>query len=132
MTALTNDRNTPKLERDDVDEHPVQAGAIVFAGSLAMLNAAGFVIPGAEALGLTALGRAETRVVGDGERRVKTRRGVLRFANSGGADTITRAEIGDPAYVVDDQTLAKTNGGNTRSPAGIIRDVDAQGVWVQI
>ena len=29
-----------------------------------------------------------------------------------------------------DQTVAKTNGGNTRSRAGKVFDVDADGVWV--
>jgi hypothetical protein len=33
--------------------------------------------------------------------------------------------------VVDDQTVAKTNGSSSRSVAGIIRDVDADGVWVE-
>jgi hypothetical protein len=46
---------------------------------------------------------------------------------------ITRAEIGDDCYIVDDSTVAKTNpGGNTRSVAGKIVDVDAKGVWVRI
>lgn len=133
MTALTGDRNTPRREDRTIEAHPVKGGATIFAGSLVCLNAAGFAIPGATALGLIALGRAEKRrtSVVDGDVNVPIRRGVLNFANSGGADTITRAEIGDPAYVVDDQTVAKTSGGNTRSPAGTIRDVDANGVWVE-
>lgn len=135
MTALAANRSTPRRENRELEEHPVAAGVVIFAGALACLNAAGFVIPGAPGVGLVALGRAEERVEGgasNGERRVRTRRGVLQFANSGAADTITRAEIGDTAFIVDDQTVAKTNGGNTRSAAGIIRDVDARGVWVEI
>lgn len=131
MVALTNDRNTAKRERADVEAHPVLNGVTIFAGSLVCLNVAGFAVPGATAVGLFAVGRAEARVVGDGVRPVTTRRGVLRFVNSAAADAITRAEIGDPAYVVDDQTVAKTNGGGTRSVAGIIRDLDAQGVWIE-
>ncbi|KAK0329991.1 hypothetical protein LTR94_034588, partial [Friedmanniomyces endolithicus] len=61
----------------------------------------------------------------------RVKKGQFRWANSAAADAITRAEIGDPAYIVDDQTVAKTNGGATRSVAGTIRDVDAQGVWVE-
>jgi hypothetical protein len=34
--------------------------------------------------------------------------------------------------VVDDQTVAKTNGSSTRSVAGIVRQVDSDGVWVEI
>jgi hypothetical protein len=40
--------------------------------------------------------------------------------------------IGNDCYIVDDQTVAKTNGTATRSIAGKIRAVDAQGVWVEI
>ena len=38
---------------------------------------------------------------------------------------------GRGGFVVDDETVAKTNGGGTRSPAGIIADADDQGVWVR-
>jgi hypothetical protein len=34
-------------------------------------------------------------------------------------------------FIVDDETVAKTNGSSTRSVAGICRGVDAQGVWVE-
>ncbi len=130
MAALTGPRNTPRRENDDVEGHPVLAGVTVFLGALVCLNAAGFAIPGVVGVGLVALGRAEETIVGDGVRTVRTRRGTLRFANSAAGDAITRAEIGDQAFMVDDQTVAKTNGGGTRSLAGTIRDVDAQGVWV--
>ncbi|MFB0515162.1 MAG: hypothetical protein ACETWG_00985, partial [Candidatus Neomarinimicrobiota bacterium] len=35
-------------------------------------------------------------------------------------------------YIVDDQTVAKTDGTGTRSPAGFIEDVDSNGVWVLV
>lgn len=40
--------------------------------------------------------------------------------------------MGADCFIVDDQTVAKTNGTNTRSRAGIVAAVDADGVWVQI
>ena len=46
------------------------------------------------------------------------------------ADAITLADVGSDCYIVDDQTVAKTNGTNTRSVAGKVFDVDADGVWV--
>jgi hypothetical protein len=133
MVALTQDRNTPRRE-GDVEGHPVKGGATIFAGALTMLDATGLAVPATSTVGLTAVGRADERVTAatDGDQTVRTRRGTFRFANSAGADLITRAEIGDVAFAVDDQTLAKTNGGGTRSAAGIIRDADAQGVWVEI
>ena len=134
MTALTTDRNTPRRENNDVEGHPVKGGVTIFAGALVMLDAAGWAMPGITGAGLVTIGRADERVaaVANGDANVRTRRGTFRFANSGGGDAITRAEIGDPAYVVDDQTVAKTSNSGARSAAGVIRDVDAQGVWVQI
>lgn len=133
MAALAQDRSTPQ-RTGDIESHPVKAATTIFAGSLVCLDAAGWLVPGAVATTLIARGRAEERVANagaNGALSAKVRRGIFRFANSAAGDAITRAEIGDPCYVVDDQTVAKTNGGNTRSVAGTIRDVDAQGVWVE-
>jgi hypothetical protein len=68
----------------------------------------------------------------DGAATVTVRRGIFPFANSANADAISRANIGATVYVVDDQTVALTNGTNTRSAAGRVYDVDADGVWVEI
>ena len=46
------------------------------------------------------------------------------------ADAITLADIGKDCFIVDDQTVAKTDGAGTRSRAGRVFDVDADGVWV--
>jgi len=56
--------------------------------------------------------------------------GIHRWENSAAGDAITKAEIGDRCYIVDDQTVAKTDGSSTRSPAGIVVAVDSLGVWV--
>lgn len=134
MVALTADRPTPQRQGDE-ESHPAKGATKIFAGSLVCLDANGWAAPGSTAVGLIARGRAERYVDNssgaNGDKSVRVRKGTFRWANSGSTDTITRAEIGDPAYVVDDQTVAKTNGGGTRSLAGTIRDVDAQGVWVE-
>lgn len=134
MAALTADRNTPRTQ-GSIESHPVKGGVMLHAGALACLDAAGFVVPGTVATTLTTIGRVETRVDNsagaDGAANANLARGTFRWANSAAADAITRADIGNPAYVVDDQTVAKTDGGTTRSIAGTIRNVDAQGVWVE-
>ena len=133
MTALAADRNTPAREGGMI-HRPVAASTLIWAGALACQNATGFAVPGATAIGLVVLGRAEERVDNsagaDGDLTIRIKRGVFRFANSAGADEITGADIGSLAWIVDDQTVAKTNGTNTRSLAGTVDDVDAQGVWV--
>ena len=53
--------------------------------------------------------------------------GTFAFANSASGDLIARADIGNDCYIVDDQTVAKTNGSSTRSIAGKVYDVDADG-----
>src|SRR5262249_12871348 len=98
-------------------------------------DASGWAVPGSTATGLIPIGRADKRADNsagaNGDINVKVRRGVFRWANSSAGDQITQAEIGDFCYIVDDQTVAKTSNGGARSIAGIIEDVDAQGVWLQ-
>ncbi|UQY32647.1 hypothetical protein K8U54_12925 [Pseudomonas fulva] len=133
--ALTTDRNTPR--RDGVQYNDPVAGATrIYAGSIVCLNAAGFAVPGSTSANLKVRGRAEEHVDNRdgtaGAKRIEARRGVFAFANSTAADEITRANIGAPAYIVDDQTVALTSATNTRSVAGVIRDVDSAGVWIEI
>ena len=61
-----------------------------------------------------------------------TRGAAFQFANSTAADLITRADIGNTAFIVDDQTVAKTDNSAARKAAGKIIDVDAGGVWVLV
>ena len=47
------------------------------------------------------------------------------YENSASTDQITTADILKDVYVIDDQTVAKTNGGNTRSIAGRVWKIDS-------
>jgi hypothetical protein len=100
------------------------------------LTAAGYAQGGATATTLKAAGvaneTADNTAGASGDIKVTVRRdGWFRFANSASGDLITIADIGNSCYIVDNQTVAKTDGGTTRSVAGKIRDVDAQGVWIE-
>ena len=133
--ALSKDRNTKR--RDGVlYSDPAAAGAVIYAGALVVIDAAGNAAPGSTATGLRARGLAQEQVNNSagiaGAQTVNSRRGVFAFGNSAATDEITRADIGNQAWIVDDQTVAKTSATNTRSVAGIIRDVDDAGVWVEI
>ena len=133
MTALAADRNTPRLG-GEIKSMGMAATAKIFAGSIVMRNATGYATKGAAALGLVGAGMALEQVDNtagnDGDLTIKLREGVFRFANSAAADEITAADIGKLCYTVDDQTVAKTNGSNTRSVAGIVAGVDDLGVHV--
>ncbi len=135
MVALTADRNTPQAQ-GDLRRGPVAAAQKIFAGALVMRNAAGYLVKGSTATGLVGAGRAEEQVDNSagaaGAKTLTFRPGLFRFANSTSTDLITEADIGAACYAVDDQTVAKTNGTNTRSPAGTVEMVDDQGVWVRV
>lgn len=133
MTALTQDRNTRRSDGNQVAP-PVAATTRIWGGAIVCVNAAGFAVPGATSTTLKAVGVSEHRADNSagvaGAIRVRCRKGPHRFANSAAADAITLADVGSDCFIVDDQTVAKTNGSNTRSVAGKIFDVDADGVWV--
>ena len=135
MAALAAPRPTPKRNGDRFSRS-VAAGETVYQGALVALSATGFAIAAATAADITADGMAvetaDNADGADGDRTVTVERGVFQFANSAGADEIGAADIGATAYIVDDQTVALTDGGGTRSAAGKIEDVDALGVWVAI
>ncbi len=132
MVALTADRNTPEMEAGE-REGLLGANQTIFAGAILMRNASGHLIEGATATGSFGVGRAEKRGASTtaGVTSQRYRPGIFRFANSSAGDLIATADIGAVCYIVDDQTVAKTSGTNTRSPAGIIDGVDALGVWVR-
>lgn len=132
MAAATADRNTPDREAHK-RRLGVAAAAKVFAGTIVVKNATGYAEPATTALAKVAVGRAAETVDNtagaDGDLTVDVERGTFRFGNDG---TVTIAEVGTTCYLVDDQTVAKTDGGGTRSAAGTVFDVDATGVWVTI
>lgn len=132
MAALTRDRNTPQMNAGIIPV-PVAANAVIFAGALVVANANGYAAPGSTATTLTYLGRAEEAVDNtggaNGAKTVPVRRLLaFRWGNDG---SITQAHLGKTAYIVDDQTLAATDGTGTRSAAGTIVLVEADGVWIE-
>lgn len=133
MAALTKGRNTPSRS-GDMRELPVKAATKLYAGGLTAIDTSGRAVPMTVSTTLKGVGRAEAdfdnSTGADGDVRARIGRGIYRYANSAAGDLITQADIGNSCYGVDDQTVAKTNGTNTRSVAGTIHDVDALGVWV--
>lgn len=133
MAALTTERNT-KQRLGETRVEPLAASVKVFAGSIVMRNAAGYLTKGATATGGIAVGRAEATVDNSGgaagAQVLEYRRGIFAYANSGGGDLIAQADVGNLCYLVDDQTVAKTDGGGTRSRAGIVDGIEGGHIWV--
>lgn len=135
MTALAADRTTPKRIANRVNL-AVAASAVIYAGALVCVNATGFAVKGATSTTLKVAGVAQQRVDNtggaDGAVRIEVERsGAHLMANSAAGDLVTLAALGTSVYIVDDQTVALTSGGGTRSVAGQVVDVDASGVWIE-
>ena len=135
MAALVSDRQTPHRASHEF-AFPVAAATKIFGGALVCLNSSGYATKGAVSTTLKCVGiadgLADNSAGAAGDIKVKTKRGTFKFANSASTDQITLADVGASAYIVDDQTVAKTNGTSTRSIAGTIRDVESDGVWIEI
>lgn len=132
MAALTSDRNTKR--RDGKSLSLLMAAATnIHGGSIVCVNSSGNAVPGSTSTTLKAAGVAKggKRNPGAaGAERVEVEKDVFCLGNSASTDAITLADIGTDCYIVDDQTVAKTSATNTRSVAGKVFDVDADGVWV--
>lgn len=124
-TALTAERDTPARSGELVGL-TVKASNTIYAGALVALDtAAGTVVPAADAAARVVLGRAQaTAAAGE---VVTVSRGVFRWSNGG---VFTAAHIGQFAYVEDDATVTTAALASNDVIAGVIVDVDADGVWV--
>lgn len=133
MTALSAARRVEEKE-DVFSTAPVKGSTTIFQGGIVVMES-GLAVPGKTATGLTTIGIATATVANagaDGAAKVTAKRGTYKFGNSASGDAIAAADIGKDCYVVDDQTVAKTSGTNTRSVAGKVIDADADGVWVRL
>ena len=126
--TYSGERTVPK-----VYNLKVKAGAKIFAGALVALQG-GFAIPATVATGLIVVGIAQKTADntngGNGAIKVKVHAGVAKLKNSASTDAIGDTEMGLDVFMVDDETVAKTNGSNTRSRAGKVVEVESDGVWV--
>jgi len=130
---LSKDRNTPRREGDML-YLPVAANTKIYAGAFVAVDADGNAVPGSESTGIKAAGRADEFVDNTdgsaGDKHILVRRGVFKWKNSA-VDPITSSDILGICYIVDDETVARTDGTGTRSEAGKVLEVDSDGVWVE-
>ena len=131
MSALTQARNTPEIAAGGVHytrEFTVATGSTVYAGAITAINSSGYAVPATSTGSITVVGRAENTATG-GE-TVKTRSGMFLY-NPVSNDAVSLSDLNKPCYVQDDQTITLT-GGTTAVPAGVVRDVTADGVVAEI
>lgn len=138
MAAQTKARQTTRAGSEPIPgklRRKVAANMVCHQGGLAV-NAAGYARPGYVATGLKVFGvfseSADNTGGAAGAIDVGVERGVFGFENSSAGDAIAQADVGNNAYIVDDQTVAKTDGGGTRSIAGVIEGFDGTSVLVRV
>lgn len=136
MAATTKERNTPRRSDEtilNIMEIPMKAVTKVNQGSLVVIDA-GFAAPGRTALALIVVGCALATVDNTagaaGAKRVQVRRGTFLWGNNAG-DLIVQADLGKTCFILDDQTVSKTDGAGTRSAAGKIIEITSAGVFVE-
>lgn len=135
MVAATKDRDTQEIGTR-LRAFPMKAATRLFAGTMVHMDTSGNVGPGITVATGKVVGVSQAFVDNStgaaGAVTAEVSRGVFGpFANSASADQILAADVDTLCYVVDDQTVAKTNGTNTRVAAGTVHAVDASGVWVR-
>ncbi len=122
---------------------PVATGAVLYIGALVALNAAGFLVRAATATTLKVagiLGDQPFQVPGpsisnlgaDGAKTAEVQMGVTALLNNYDSDPVGQDDVLNDCYMIDDETVAATSGGSTRSKAGRVIEVTDQGVWVAI
>jgi hypothetical protein len=132
MTALSAIRDTEKLVGDPIPARVGRGAAtdVLYKGGMAAINAAGYLAPAGLAVTDVVVGRfVDTYSNGGspGAITAEAEQGVFRWANG---DAIAITDLGKPCYALDDATVTKGDGGSSRPFAGIIADVDSEGVWV--
>ena len=99
------------------------------------MNATGYLVPGSEATTLTYIGRADAHVDNsdgaDGDETCLVRRNKAFLFKNDDADPVDQSLVGQPCYILDDETVAGTDGTGTRSESGTVLAVESAGVWVE-
>lgn len=101
--------------------YPVTASTLIKEGTIVSL-VSGLALEGVTATTHTTVGvarkRADNSAGGAAAIKVEVEEGDFPFDNSTAGDLLANADIGALVYLVDNNTVAKTNGGATRSVAG--------------
>lgn len=133
MAALTTDRNT-ESKLGEIMIYPVAATTDIFKGAMVCVSDTGFLVPASDTANLRIVGVADEHVDndpgadGDLDCRVVSGR-KFRFT----ATSITQAMLGDPMFVVDDQTFDDAAGATNDVPIGrLVEFVSTTEGWVFI
>lgn len=128
--ASTAPFNAPELTRGYLNV-PLAAATIIYAGCMVALNAAGNAVLASDTAALRVIGRAEETIDNSAgaaaDLSIVVKPGIFQYQNDV-TNAITKAQVGKPAYVFDDVTVANTS--TNKVVAGIVVRVDDTGVYI--
>lgn len=129
---MANDRNTPR--RDGLGLRlPVAAAVRLYAGRMVGVNADGNAVPGGSPAAVAIVGIAQEQIDNRdgtaGAQSIDVRRGTFQLKPA--AAGITLAAYGKRVKATDDESVALVGEDAAAIVAGTVRDVDADGVWVE-
>lgn len=129
-TVRKGDRSTPSIIAV-----AVAAAADIIQGTLVGLDSSGYLVKADEDSSIRIIGMAEESKDNtdgsNGDLTCNVRMGVFKWANSAGVDALSRIHVGETCYAVDNQTVGRSSLGGTRPPAGIVVEVESDGVFVE-
>ena len=130
MAALTANRNTPEIlchSQKFRRIRKIKTGSTIFTGAIAAVDPlTGMAQNASDSPGLIVLGRAEG-FAADG--RIIIKSGMFKYDNGTEGEKLGEQDINHIVYVVDDHTVGK-NGGTNRIPAGVLREIDSDGLLI--
>lgn len=110
------------------------AATKVYRGSLGAKNAAGFILPAADAANYKVVAVIDEQVDNTGGAagalEVRMTTGVVKLDNSG-TDPVVQANMHGYCFVEDDHTVRATGGTNSIR-AGVVELIESDGVWVKV
>jgi hypothetical protein len=123
-------RDTPT--RPGVLTALVQGSNTIYRGAMVAVDANGLAVAASDTAAIAVIGRAErtqdnTGTAYSATRTLNVRRGVFCWDNDG---SFTAAHIGQFAYVADDSGVTTAVAASNDIVAGLIVDVDSDGVWI--
>lgn len=134
MSALSANKPTDKYGANQTLPQrlsiPVKASVHIYSGAAVVISG-GYAAPASTATSLISAGVAEFEADNSSGSNaalsVDVNQGVFGFDNSASTDQILATDVGATAYWVDDHTVAKTSASSTRSAAGTIYGLTADG-----
>lgn len=133
MMACSADRMTD-ARRGDFYEYQCYQYLTFYKGAIVSVDTSGYAHPGRATATDRVVGVADEYVDNSagasGAKSVRVKQGIFKFDDIADNAALTIADIGNAVYIYDDCAVAKTV--STRPIAGYLRDVDSDGVWVEL